>query len=78
MYFYSSYFSVTGLEYNIIRVPIGGSDFSTHPYAYNELPVNDTKLTNFSLSSEDHLYKVTKYFLKFYHQFQFKIQYISN
>lgn len=47
----------------MIRVPIGGSDFSTHAYAYNELPVDDVKLTNFSLSPEDHLYKVNKLFI---------------
>lgn len=56
----SSYFSKNGLEYNMIRVPIGGTDFSTHPYAYDEFPLDDAKLTNFSLSSEDHLYKVNK------------------
>ncbi|XP_026740602.1 glucosylceramidase-like [Trichoplusia ni] len=53
-----SYFSDTGLQYSMIRVPIGGTDFSTHAYAYNELPINDTKLTNFSLSYEDYQYKI--------------------
>lgn len=57
-YLIDSYFSKTGLEYNTIRVPIGGSDFSTHPYSYNELPVNDVKLNNFSLSREDYMYKI--------------------
>ncbi|XP_013185918.2 lysosomal acid glucosylceramidase [Amyelois transitella] len=53
-----SYFSTDGLEYNLIRVPIGGADFSTHPYTYNELPWNDGALTNFSLSDEDLFYKL--------------------
>ncbi|VVC90447.1 unnamed protein product [Leptidea sinapis] len=48
-----SYYGIRGLEYNMARVPIGGSDFSTHPYAYNESPVNDTHLTNFTLAPED-------------------------
>ncbi|XP_046964225.1 lysosomal acid glucosylceramidase-like [Vanessa cardui] len=57
-YLIRSYFSENGLEYNMLRVPIGGSDFSTHPYAYNELPVNDTQLTNYTLAPEDNLYKI--------------------
>ncbi|XP_059051335.1 lysosomal acid glucosylceramidase-like [Achroia grisella] len=56
--FIDSYFSPRGIEYNMIRVPIGGSDFSTHPYAYNELPWNDAALTNFSLTEEDLFYKL--------------------
>lgn len=42
----------------MLRVPIGGTDFSTHKYAYNELPKNDILLRNFSLSQEDFKYKV--------------------
>ncbi|XP_050667067.1 lysosomal acid glucosylceramidase-like [Leptidea sinapis] len=53
-----SYYGIRGLEYNMARVPIGGSDFSTHPYAYNESPVNDTHLTNFTLAPEDFQYKL--------------------
>ncbi|XP_041972484.1 lysosomal acid glucosylceramidase isoform X2 [Aricia agestis] len=53
-----SYFSKYGLEYNMMRVPIGGTDFSTHPYAYNELPENDTLLTNYTLTIEDRKYKI--------------------
>ncbi|XP_052758741.1 lysosomal acid glucosylceramidase-like [Galleria mellonella] len=56
--FIDTYFSNKGIEYNMIRVPIGGSDFSTHPYAYNELPWNDVALTNFTLSEEDLFYKL--------------------
>ncbi|XP_046963951.1 lysosomal acid glucosylceramidase-like [Vanessa cardui] len=54
----NSYCSEDGLEYSMIRVPNGSTDFSTRPYAYNEYPVNDTKLTNFTLAPEDILYKV--------------------
>uniref|UniRef100_A0A2A4K8P8 Glucosylceramidase n=1 Tax=Heliothis virescens TaxID=7102 RepID=A0A2A4K8P8_HELVI len=57
-YLIDSYFSDTGLEYNMLRVPIGGSDFSTHAYAYNELPTDDVNLTNYTLSSEDLNYKI--------------------
>ncbi|KAM3959512.1 LOW QUALITY PROTEIN: lysosomal acid glucosylceramidase-like [Aphomia sociella] len=53
-----SYFSEKGLQYNMMRLPIGGSDFSTHAYAYNEYPENDTQLTNYSLSYEDYNYKI--------------------
>ncbi|KAM3959508.1 lysosomal acid glucosylceramidase-like [Aphomia sociella] len=53
-----SYFSSVGIGYNMVRVPIGGCDFSTHPYAYNEEPENDVKLTNFNLTSEDYDYKI--------------------
>ncbi|XP_053599524.1 lysosomal acid glucosylceramidase-like [Plodia interpunctella] len=56
--FIRSYFSTDGLEYNLIRVPIGGADFSTHPYTYNELPWNDGALSNFSLSDEDFFFKL--------------------
>lgn len=42
----------------MVRVPIGGSDFSTHEYAYNELPAGDAQLANFSLTVEDFNYKV--------------------
>ncbi|KAJ0172978.1 hypothetical protein K1T71_011154 [Dendrolimus kikuchii] len=54
----NSYFSSAGLQYNMLRVPIGGTDFSTRPYAYNELPINDFKLSNFSLAPEDNQYKI--------------------
>ncbi|KAM3968042.1 lysosomal acid glucosylceramidase [Aphomia sociella] len=51
--FINTYFSAEGIEYNMIRVPIAGADFSTHAYTYNELPWNDAALSNFSLSEED-------------------------
>ncbi|XP_050353513.1 lysosomal acid glucosylceramidase-like isoform X2 [Nymphalis io] len=57
-YLIRSYFSKNGLEYNMLRVPIGGTDFSTHAYAYNESPENDTHLSNYKLAPEDTLYKI--------------------
>ncbi|KAL0867557.1 hypothetical protein ABMA27_008327 [Loxostege sticticalis] len=57
-YLIDAYFGKQGLEYNMIRVPIGGSDFSTHAYAYNEFPEHDVKLSNYTLAPEDHKYKL--------------------
>jgi glucosylceramidase len=49
---FRSYFSDDGIKYNIGRVPIGGTDFSTRKYTYA-----DTKgvpdLSNFDLAPED-------------------------
>ncbi|XP_045487857.1 lysosomal acid glucosylceramidase isoform X2 [Pieris rapae] len=56
--FISSYFGEDGLEYNLIRTPIGGADFSTHPYTYNEYPWNDAALTNFTFTYEDLFLKI--------------------
>ncbi|CAG5024569.1 unnamed protein product [Parnassius apollo] len=53
-----SYFSDKGLEYNMLRVPIGGSDFSLSEFAYNESPIDDYDLTNYTLSNEDYHYKI--------------------
>lgn len=47
----------------MLRVPIGGTDFSTHAYAYNELPENDVHLTNFTLAPEDINFKVIHYII---------------
>ncbi|CAH2094054.1 unnamed protein product [Euphydryas editha] len=57
-YLIRSYFGEKGLEYNMLRVPIGGTDFSTRAYAYNELPENDTHLSNYTLAPEDYMYKI--------------------
>lgn len=54
----SSYCSDSGIQYNMLRVPIGGTDYSTHGYAYNELPEDDAALSNFTLTYEDYKYKV--------------------
>ena len=47
----------TGSRYNLGRIPIGGSDFSTRPYTYDEVE-NDTKLEHFALTREDYDYKI--------------------
>ena len=57
------YFSNEGLEYNLIRVPIGGSDFSTHAYSYDDDHKDDFELTHFNLTDDDRNYKVYFYFL---------------
>lgn len=51
------YFANDGIEYSIGRVPIGGSDFSTRPYTYDDHP-NDDSLSKFALQHEDFNYKV--------------------
>lgn len=52
-----AYFSPDGIEYNMGRIPISGSDFSTRPYTYNDKEF-DVTLANFNLSYEDIDYKV--------------------
>ncbi|XP_071447388.1 lysosomal acid glucosylceramidase-like [Hetaerina americana] len=54
-----SYFSEYGVEYNMVRVPIGGSDFSTRPYSYDDDgSPSDPELTHFQLAEEDIKYKI--------------------
>ncbi|CAG2053563.1 unnamed protein product, partial [Timema podura] len=55
--FLRAYFSPEGIEYSLVRVPMGGSDFSTHYYAYDDV-VNDTNLKYFNLTQEDYLIKI--------------------
>ncbi|XP_052738825.1 lysosomal acid glucosylceramidase-like [Bicyclus anynana] len=57
-YFIQSYFGENGLEYNMLRTPIGGTDYSTRFYSYNDLPKNDAALTNFTFTEEDIKYKI--------------------
>lgn len=46
-YLYQSYMSpIDGLAYDMLRIPIGASDFSEFPWTYNEYPKNDFNLTN--------------------------------
>ncbi|XP_046403394.1 lysosomal acid glucosylceramidase isoform X2 [Ischnura elegans] len=52
-----SYFSQDGIEYGMGRVPIGGSDFSTHTYTYDDV-AGDVMLSHFNLSEEDFNYKI--------------------
>jgi glucosylceramidase len=48
--FVNAYFGKSGIENNIIRVPIAGTDFSNR--TYKDYP-NDLNLTKFSLAYED-------------------------
>lgn len=44
---YNSYVSSShGAAYQIFRIPIGGTDFSEKPWAYNEQPQGDVMLSN--------------------------------
>ncbi|NXC43681.1 GLCM Glucosylceramidase, partial [Penelope pileata] len=52
-----SYFSESGIEYNLVRVPMGCSDFSTRPYSYDDVPY-DYELRHFRLAEEDVKMKV--------------------
>ncbi|KAM0724831.1 Lysosomal acid glucosylceramidase [Formica fusca] len=47
-----SYFGSTGIGYTYCRIPIAGTDFSTRPYTYDDVP-GDITLSNFSLVKED-------------------------
>ncbi|XP_027230984.1 lysosomal acid glucosylceramidase [Penaeus vannamei] len=55
-----AYYSDTGLEYSMGRVPIGGTDFSTRPYTYDDLKPGETDptLAKFALAPEDLNYKI--------------------
>ncbi|XP_055586889.1 lysosomal acid glucosylceramidase [Uranotaenia lowii] len=58
---YTSYYSKTaGIGYNFMRIPIGGCDFDLKPWAYNEEPVNDVKLSNFTRLDDRDLAKVAQ------------------
>ncbi|CAH1363805.1 unnamed protein product [Tenebrio molitor] len=52
-----SYFSDHGIEYNLCRVPIGGTDFSERAYSYADGHA-DAKLTHFKLAAEDFQFKI--------------------
>ena len=52
------YYSSTGIEYNMGRVPMAGIDFSTKPYSYDDTK-DDFNLTHFSLTPEDFNFKVS-------------------
>ena len=47
----------TGSKYALGRIPIGGTDFSTRPYTYDDVN-NDTTLEHFALAKEDYSYKI--------------------
>nr|XP_036224061.1 lysosomal acid glucosylceramidase [Bactrocera oleae] len=44
---YKSYYHKDGIGFNMLRTPIGGCDFDLAPWAYNEEPRDDIKLSNF-------------------------------
>ncbi|KZC06829.1 Glucosylceramidase [Dufourea novaeangliae] len=47
----------SGSGYTLGRVPIGGTDFSTRPYTYDD-EENDVSLEHFSLAKDDYDYKI--------------------
>ncbi|KAF8357905.1 hypothetical protein PRIPAC_92900, partial [Pristionchus pacificus] len=51
------YFGPTGTEYNLGRVPMASTDFSTTQYSYDDVE-GDLDLKNFSLAKEDFDYKI--------------------
>lgn len=54
------YFGPTGLNYNLARVPIGGTDMSSRAYSYDDLPnwQTDFNLNHFALQPEDLKWKI--------------------
>ena len=52
-----SYFTPSGLDYNLGRVNIGGCDFSPRGYTYVDT-VGDVELKTFALQPEDLDFKV--------------------
>lgn len=56
---YMNYYSRDdGIGYTIMRMTIGGCDFDLQPWAYNESPLNDVALSNFTKLDERDLRKV--------------------
>jgi glucosylceramidase len=62
----SSYFSENGSNYSLVRVPMGGTDFSTRPYTYDDNvtqsvtgKTEDLDLAYFALQPEDYDLKVS-------------------
>ena len=56
----NSYFSENGIQYNMARVPIAGTDYSFREYSYDDTQGNkdDMTLQHFALQDEDFKYKV--------------------
>ncbi|OAD60321.1 Glucosylceramidase, partial [Eufriesea mexicana] len=52
-----SYFDRNGSRYSLARIPIGGTDFSTRLYTYDDGNADPT-LQNFRLAQEDYKYKI--------------------
>lgn len=73
---YDSYYgSETGMNYSLIRLPIGGCDFDLEPWAYNEYPENDPNLTNFTAkhSNDDRRIDLLKEMMNFSQNSNIKI-----
>ncbi|XP_023311387.1 putative glucosylceramidase 3 isoform X3 [Anoplophora glabripennis] len=51
-----SYFGSSGIAYSLCRVPIGGTDFSTRGYSYDDVEGDDT-LEHFALQDDDFDFK---------------------
>lgn len=55
----NSYFHCeTGIGYYLLRIPLGGCDFSLRNYTYCDSDEADPRLTKFKLSEMDLKYKV--------------------
>ncbi|XP_067942869.1 putative glucosylceramidase 4 [Watersipora subatra] len=52
-----SYYSPSGIEYTLGRIPIASTDFSTHAYSYDDID-GDLDLRHFALVTEDLTYKI--------------------
>lgn len=52
-----AFFSADGIEYDVLRVPIGGTDDSLRVYTLHDEP-GDASLSGFALAEEDYLYKM--------------------
>lgn len=52
------YFGPDGLMFNMIRITIGGSDFSSRFYTNDDSTKDDFSLSKFKLTEEDVLYKI--------------------
>jgi hypothetical protein len=60
------YFGENGIQYNLARVPIGGTDFSTHAYSYDDNHPGDYELAHWNLTKDDFDYKVLTFISSVY------------
>ncbi len=54
---FQSWYIISGIEYNIGRIPIASCDFSNGSYSYADMP-GDFHMNYFKLAKEDLNYKV--------------------
>lgn len=58
----NSYFNCeTGIGYELLRIPLGASDYSLSMYTYNDSPEPDPELKAFALNEMDTEYKVKRF-----------------